>query len=91
MSIIYDPDTRATIVDSAEIAKYLHVAHPATPTLSPESIIAPQAVVMDFITWGVYKPLAILTDLGPRAIGLSPRRLAHIEKSVSDLFGRDKR
>ena len=44
---------------------------------------------MGFVTWNVYKPLAIPACL--RTIGLSPGGLAHVERVLSDLFRKDQR
>ena len=86
LPMIYDPNTRVAVSDSAEIAKYLDKTYPDTPQLFPTGTVALQHIALDFLVMNIQARLGMA--IPPERVGLTPQSLAHLKKSLVMLFGK---
>lgn len=86
LPVIYDPNTKKAVEDSAKIAKYLDEAYPDTPRLFPAGTDAFQAVFHDFIWSQVGIPLFMLVILDSFN-SLLPRSQEYFRSTREKRFG----
>ena len=88
LPVIYDPNTKTAVTDSAQIAKYLDTTYPDTPVLFPPGSDAFQAAFHDFIWTQVGFPLfkSIVADV---ANSLPPRSAEFFRATRERTYGSD--
>lgn len=86
LPVIYDPNTKKVVEDSAKIAKYLDDAYPNTPRLFPVGTDAFQAMFHDFIWSDVGHPL-LLNILADTADSLLPRSQEYFRSTREENYG----
>lgn len=87
LPMIYDPLTKTTVVDSAEIAKYLDKAYPSTPKLFPEGTEALQAVFLDH-AWSVIGAPLFMNIILRTCLALNPRSQEYFRTTREVMFGK---
>lgn len=87
LPVIYDPNTKEVVEDSAKIAKYLDDAYPDTPRLFPAGTDAFQAMFHDFIWQNVGIPL-YLNIMADTAASLLPRSQEYFRSTREKQFGK---
>lgn len=87
LPMIYDPNTKTAVAESAQIGKYLDITYPFTPKLFQDGTHALQCAFIDGILGPqVIMPLAM--NVNPEWINLSPRSLEYIQKGIITTFGK---
>lgn len=87
LPMIYDPNTKRTVSESAAIATYLDDTYPDTPALFPAGTRALQLALIDTVLYPqISIPIAL--NINPARIGLSARSLEFIESSILRVFGK---
>ena len=84
--MIYDPNTRVAVSDSAEIAKYLDKTYPDTPQLFFPGTVVLQHIAVDFLAVNIGAQLGMA--IPPERISLTPQSLAHLKNSIFQIFGK---
>ncbi|CAL1712297.1 unnamed protein product [Somion occarium] len=87
LPLIYDPNTKTTVVDSLEIARYLDKAYPDAPALFPKNTRTLQTAFLAAIGAIVMGPL-FTTIILATCNNLNPRSAEYFRSTREDLFGK---
>jgi len=87
LPVIYDPNTKKIVEDSAKISKYLDETYPETPRLFPAGTDAFQAVFHDFVWPHIGYPVYMLVMLDT-ANSLPPRSQEYFRATREEHFGK---
>lgn len=87
LPVIYDPNTKKVVEDSAAIAKYLDETYPDTPKLFPAGTDAFQAAFLDF-AWPVLGFPVFMLVILDTANSLLPRSHDYFRSTREQKFGK---
>ena len=87
LPMIYDPNTKKRLVDSAVIVKYLDETYPDTPKLFPAGTDAFQAAVLDTISKTIAFPVYQIVSLENCDI-FGERTAVYFKKTREVIFGK---